>query len=423
MVRARVGLVVLSLVVAAVAVGCGGTSNPPAAAAGCTNASTVASVPTYSLAAAVMPKLARTSRATTAGDPVLKIGFIGMLAGKYQNYGVDAKDGVQLAIDQANAAGGVTFNGTKYTFALDAQDDNADATQGVQAAQKLVDDGVVAVIGGIFSTATIAESKIFSDNGITQISPSATNPKYTAQGFKTAFRVIGNDVAQGKADGDFLITTLGCKNIAVIDDKSTYGQGLADQVNTEVPVAGGTVIDREHVDQSASDFTAQLTTIKGKNPDAIFYGGYSAQAGPLTQQAHKLGLNIPIVMGDGCQDSDYTKLAGTDANNNFASNGGPAQSLMTGFAAFNAAFHAKFNVDVFQYAPQAYDATNIIINAVKTAGGTKSAILGAVASTSNFQGVAQTYTFTSTGDITNSIFTIYKVESGNWKAVKAVTSS
>jgi branched-chain amino acid transport system substrate-binding protein len=375
----------------------------------------------YTLAAAVLPKLA--ARTATGGDPVLKIGFVGMLAGKYQNYGVDAKDGVQLAIDQANAAGGVTYNGTKYTFALDAQDDNADATQGVQAAQKLVDDGVVAVIGGIFSTATIAESKIFSDNGITQISPSATNPKYTAQGFKTAFRVIGNDVAQGKANGDFLIKTLGCKNIAIIDDKSTYGQGLADQVNTEVPVAGGTVIDREHVDQTASDFTAQLTTIKGKHPDAIFYGGYSAQAGPLTSQAHKLGLNVPIVMGDGCQDTDYTKLAGTDANNNFASNGGPAQSLMTGFAAFNTAFHAKFNVDVFQYAPQAFDATNIIINAVKANGPTKAGILSGVAATKDYQGVVQTYTFTSTGDITNSIFTIYKVEGGTWKAVKAVTSA
>src|ERR1700674_3246900 len=195
MVRARVGLVVLSMVVAAVAIGCGGTTTPTAAA-GCTNLSTVASAPTgTSLSAAVLSTLAARPavgpRKSTGGDPVLKIGFIGILAGKYQNYGVDAKDGAQLAIDQANAAGGVTFNGTKYTFVLDAQDDNADATQGGQAAQKLVDDGVVAVIGGIFSTATIAESIIFHDNGITQISPSATNPKYTAQGFKTAFRVIG----------------------------------------------------------------------------------------------------------------------------------------------------------------------------------------------------------------------------------------
>lgn len=420
MVRARALIGLATLIVAAFA--CGGSSSTTPTA-GCTNLSSVASAQSsdISLAAAVLSKLA--TRPATAASTVVKIGFIGMLAGKYQNYGVDAKDGVQLAIDQANAAGGVIYNGTTYTFALDAQDDNADATQGVQSAQKLVDDGVVAVIGGIFSTATIAESKIFSDNGITQISPSATNPKYTAQGFKTAFRVIGNDVAQGKADGDFAIKTLGCKNIAVMDDKSTYGQGLADQVFAEASVAGGTVIDREHVDQSASDFTAQLTTIKGKHPDVIFYGGYSAQAGPLTQQAHKLGITVPIVMGDGCQDSDYTKLAGTDASNNFASNGGPAQTLMTGFAKFNADFHAKFNVDVFQYAPQAYDATNIIITAVKTAGATKPAILGAVAATKGFQGVAQSYTFTSTGDITNSIFTIYKVEGTSWKAVKAVTSA
>jgi branched-chain amino acid transport system substrate-binding protein len=411
------------MVVVAVAVACGG-STPGPTAAGCTNLNAVSSISSgnLSLAAAVLPKLAARP-ATLAGDPVVKIGFIGMLAGKYQNYGVDAKDGVQMAIDQANAAGGVTFNGKKYTFALDAQDDNADATLGAQNAQKLVDDGVVAVIGGIFSTATIAESKIFNDNGITQISPSATNPKYTAQGFKTAFRVIGNDVAQGKADGDFAVKTLGCKNIAIIDDKSTYGQGIADQVNNEIPVAGGTVVGREHVDQKASDFTAQLTTIKGKHPDAIFYGGYSAQAGPLTVQAHKLGLNVPIVMGDGCQDSDYTKLAGTDANNNFASNGGPDHSLMTGFAKFNTDFHAKFNVDVFQYAPQAYDAANIIINAVKTAGPTKAAILGAVAATKDFPGVVQNYSFTSTGDITSSIFTIYKVVDGNFKPVKAVTSA
>jgi len=421
MVRAR-GLVVLStLVVAAFA--CGGSSTTGTTTAGCTNLTSVSSVQSsdVTLAAAVLPKLA--ARPSTAATAVVKIGFIGMLAGKYQNYGVDAKNGAQLAIDKINAAGGVQNGGTTYTFKLDSQDDNADATQGVQAAQKLVDDGVVAVIGGIFSTATIAESKIFSDNGITQISPSATNPKYTAQGFKTAFRVIGNDVAQGKADGDFAVKTLGCKNIAIMDDKSTYGQGIADQVAGEVPTAGGTVVDREHVDQTASDFTAQLTTIKGKHPDAIFYGGYSAQAGPLTQQAHKLGITVPILMGDGCQDTDYTKLAGTDANNNFASNGGPDHSLMNGFAAFNTEYKTKFGQDLFQYAPQAFDAANIIMNAVKTGGATKAQILGAVAATKDYAGLAQTYTFTSTGDIANSIFTIYKVESGNFKAVKAVTST
>lgn len=403
----------------------GGTSGGTSSAC---NPNAVSAVPASggsALAAAATARL----MAYKPSDPVLKIGFIGMLAGKYQNYGIDAKNGAQLAIDQINSAGGVQYQGTAYTFQLDPVDDNADATQGAQNAQKLVDDQVVAVIGGIFSTATIAESKIFNDNGIAQISPSATNPKYTAQGFKTAFRVIGNDTAQGKTDADFTVKTLGCKNVAILDDKSTYGQGLADSVNTSIPSAGGKIVAREHLDATASDFTAQLTTIKGKHPDAIFYGGYSAQAGPLTSQARKLGIKVPFVMGDGCEDSDYTKLAGADADGNFASNGGPAQNLMSGFTDFNTKFKAKYSQDVFQYAPQAFDAANIIMSAVKTAGGgggdvkaARAAILGAVAATKDYKGLVQSYTFDSKGDITTSIFTVYKVESGNFKAVKAITT-
>jgi branched-chain amino acid transport system substrate-binding protein len=410
--------VVLAMVGTAVA--CGGTTTPSAAV--CTNLSSVASNPSsnVSLAVAVLPKLAARP-ATTAGDPVLKIGYIGILSGQYKAYGVDEQYGAQLALDQANAAGGVTYNGTTYTFALDSQDDAADATKGAQGATKLVDDKVVAVIGGTFSTATIAESKIFSDNGITQISPSATNPKYTTQGFKTAFRVVGRDDQQGPADADFIVKTLGCKNVGVMDDKSTYGQGLADAVNLQVTKDGAAVVDREHVDAAQSDFSAQLTAMKGHNPDVIFYGGYSPQFGPLVAQARRLGIKATFVSGDGSQNSESIKLAGTDAEGLFASNAGPAPSLQPGYAAFQTAYKAKFNQDIYQYAPQAFDATNIIIQAVKSNGGTKAAILTGVAATNNYQGVAQSYSFTGTGDVKESIFTIYKVESGKWKAVKAIT--
>lgn len=403
------------------AVACGGTTTPTAAA-GCTTLSSIASNPSsdFSLAAAVLPKLAARP-ATTAGDPVLKIGFIGILSGQYKAYGVDEQYGAQLALDAANAAGGVTFNGTKYTFTLDSQDDAADATKGAQGATKLVDDKVVAVIGGTFSTATIAESKIFSDNGITQISPSATNPKYTSQGFKTAFRVVGRDDQQGPADADFIVKTGGCKNVGVMDDKSTYGQGLADAVNGQVSKDGGTVVDREHVDATQSDFSAQLTTMKGHSPDVIFYGGYSPQFGPLVQQARRLGIKAIFVSGDGSQDPESIKLAGSDAEGQFASNAGPAPSLQPGYAAFQTAYKARFKQEIFQYAPQAFDATNIILNAIKTAGADKAAIRAAVAATNNYQGVAQTYSFTGTGDVKESIFTIYKVESGAWKPVKAIT--
>jgi branched-chain amino acid transport system substrate-binding protein len=356
----------------------------------------------------------------SASDPVLKLGFIGILSGQYKSYGVDELNGMQLAVDAANAAG-ITVNGTQYTLQVDSQDDAADATKGAAGATKLVDDKVVAVVGGTFSTATIAESKIFSDNGITQISPSATNPKYTSQGFKTAFRVVGRDDQQGPADADFIVKTLGCKNVGVIDDKSTYGQGLADNVAKQVPTDGGKVVDREHVAADQTDFSAQLTAMKGHSPDIIFFGGYSPQFGPMVHQARTQGIKATFVSGDGSQDPEFIKLAGNDANNQFASNAGPAPALQPGFADFNAKYKAKYNQDIFQYAPQAFDAANIIITAIKKAGADKAGILAAVAATSNYQGVAQSYSFTSTGDVKESIFTVYKVEGGAWKAVKAIT--
>jgi branched-chain amino acid transport system substrate-binding protein len=360
-------------------------------------------------------------RVQQGAGTVLKIGFIGILSGQYKSFGVDEQYGVQLAIDKVNAAGGITAGGTTYTLQLTSQDDAADPTKGAQGATKLVDEKVVAVIGGTFSGATIAESKIFSDNGIVQISPSATNPKYTSQGFKTAFRVVGRDDQQGPADADFIVKTLGCMNVGVMDDKSQYGQGLADAVNGQVPTDGGKVVDREHVDPTQSDFSAQLTTMKGHNPDIIFYGGYAPQFGPLIQQARRLGIKATFVSGDGSQDPEAIKLAGTDAEKQFASNAGPAPALQPGYAAFQTAYKAKYNQDIFQYAPQAYDAMNIVIEAIKKGGADKAAILAAVAATSGYQGVAQTYSFTSTGDVKESIFTFYKVEGGVWKPVKAVT--
>jgi len=421
MVRARGLAVLASATLLPLAFACGSTgSGGGGGTASTCKPDSVAAAPAQTAAFSAQLSSVVHRAAQTSNDPIIKIGYIGILSGQYTSYGVDEQRGAQLAIDAANAAG-VSYNGTSYTLQLDSQDDAADPTKGAQGATKLVDDKVVAVIGGTFSGATIAESKIFSDNGITQISPSATNPKYTSQGFKTAFRVVGRDDQQGPADADFIVKTLGCLNVGVMDDKSQYGQGLADAVNTQVPVDKGTVVDREHVDTNQTDFSAQLTAMKGHNPDVIFYGGYSAQFGPIVQQARRLGIKATFVSGDGSQDSDAIKLAGSDAEGLFASNAGPAPSLQPGYAAFQAAYKAKYNDNIFQYAPQAFDATNIIINAIKAGGADKAAILAGVAATNNYQGVAQSYTFTSTGDVKESIFTIYKVESGAWKAVKAVT--
>jgi branched-chain amino acid transport system substrate-binding protein len=305
---------------------------------------------------------------------------------------------------------------------LVAKDDQHDPQLAVTVAQQLVDEKVVAVVGHLNSGATIPASKIYNQNGITMISPSATNPKVTHQGFNNIFRVVGQDGSQGAANADFMVKTLGCKKIGIIDDKTAYGQGLADFVDKAVPGAGGTVVGHEHTTDKDTDFNAQLTSLKGKKPDIIFFGGIYPQGGPMALQMKKLGMKMPLVGGDGIKSGEFLKLAGDAKDGNFASDAGPDSSFIQGFAAFNAAYKAKFNQDVVQYAPEAYDAANIIINAIKTAGNDKAKIRTAVAATKDFKGIVQTYTFDANGDILNAVWTFYKSKGGKWVALKTVSA-
>ncbi len=418
------GLAVASVALAA----CGTTTGGGSAGGGCTNlnafrfgggstGSQSAAANTQAMAAQVV------NRQPNAATSVIKIGSIGPLTGDQQAIGVDEKNGVQLAVDEANASGGISVGGKTYTLQVDAKDDQHDPQLAVTGAQQLVDDGVLGVVGHLNSGASIPASAIYHTAGIVQISPSATNPKLTHQGFNNVFRVVGQDIAQGKADADFMVKTLGCKKIGIVDDKTAYGQGLADYVNDGVSAAGGTVVGREHTTDKDTDFTAQLTSLKGKNPDAIFFGGIYPQGGPMAAQIKKLGMkNVPLVGGDGIHSSKFLDLAGDNKDGNFASDAGPDRTFIAGFSDFNNRYKAKFGQDVVQYAPEAYDAANIIINAIKTAGSLdKAKIVAAVAATKNFKGIVQTYTFDSNGDILNAVFTLYKSQGGDWKALKTVS--
>ena len=363
------------------------------------------------------------NRLPNAAGAVIKIGSIGPLTGDQQAIGVDEKNGVALAVAEANAAG-FTAGGKAYTLQVDGKDDQHDPQLAVTGAQQLVDDKVVAVVGHLNSGASIPASAIYHDHGITQISPSATNPKLTHQGFNNVFRVVGQDISQGKADADFMVKTLGCKKVGIVDDKTAYGQGLADYVNTGVTADGATVVGREHTTDKDTDFTAQLTSLKGKSPDIIFFGGIYPQGGPMAAQIKKLGMtNVPLVGGDGIHSGKFLDLAGDNKDGNYASDAGPDNTLIAGFADFNTRYKAMFGQDVVQYAPEAYDAANIIINAIKTAGGPDTAkIRDAVAATKDYKGVVQTYTFDSNGDILNAVWTLYKSVGGKWKALKTVAA-
>jgi len=239
---------------------------------------------------------------------VVKIGHVGPTSGQIAHLGKDNENGARMAIEELNAKG-VTIGGKKVKLELLAEDDAGDPKQGTAAAQKLVDSKVHGVVGHLNSGTSIPASKIYSDAGIPQISPSATNPKYTRQGYKTTFRVVADDVHLGGTLGRYAAKDLKGKSIAVIDDRTAYGQGVADEFVKGVEAAGGKAVGREFTNDKATDFTAILTSLKAKNPDIVFFGGMDAVAGPMMRQMKQLGINAKFIGGDGICTTELPKLA------------------------------------------------------------------------------------------------------------------
>lgn len=357
--------------------------------------------------------------AAAPSEVIVKIGHAAPLTGNIAHLGKDNENGVRLAIDELNNEG-VEIGGQKVKFEMLSEDDQADPKTATTVAQRFVDAKVAGVIGHLNSGTTIPASKIYSDAGIPQISPSATNPAYTQQGFKTAFRVIANDVAQGGALGEFAATTLKAKKVAIIDDRTAYGQGLADEFEKAAKAKGVTVVGREFTTNQATDFMAILTTIKGKKPDVIFYGGMDAQAGPLTQQLKKLGIAAKVIGGDGFQTGEYIKLAGDNAEGQYASQPGMPKDKMPGFAAFNDKYKAKFNTEIQIYAPFTYDATRVMVEAMKRAGSADPAKYLPEMAKTDYTGVTGPIKFDDKGDIVGGQVTVYQVKNGAWEAVATV---
>jgi branched-chain amino acid transport system substrate-binding protein len=350
----------------------------------------------------------------------VKIGSASPLTGPQAHIGIDIKNGVQLAIDDLNAKG-VEIGGKKVKFELVAEDDEANPTKATTVAQKLVDAKVAAVVGHFNSGASIPASKIYSDAGIPQISPSSTNPKYTLQGFKTTFRVVAHDDQQGPTLGKFAIEKLKAKSAAVIDDSTAYGQGLADAFESTVKSAGVKVVAREHTTDKDTDFTAILTRIKGRKPDLIMFGGIDPQAGPMAKQMAALGIKAKFIGGDGMQTPNFIKLAGDAAEGVMASIPGLPKEQMPGGKAFLDKFKAKFNAEVELYAPMGYDAVMVFVDAMKRAGSTDPAKFLPEVGKTDYQGVIGPIAFDDKGDLKNGPITIYVVKAGKWDALETVT--
>ena len=354
---------------------------------------------------------------------IVKIGHVAPLSGPIAHLGKDNEYGARLAIEELNAKG-ITIGGKKVKFELLAEDDAADPKQGTAAAQKLVDQKVNGVVGHLNSGTSIPASKIYSDAGIPQISPSSTNPKFTRQGYKTTFRVVADDVHLGGTLGRYAVQKLSAKNIAVIDDRTAYGQGVADEFEKAAKAAGATIVGREFTTDKATDFTAILTTIKGKKPDVIFFGGMDAVAGPMIKQAKSLGLNAKFMGGDGICTGELVKLSGnTIADNQVycAEAGGVEGSQEKILADFNVKFKKRFNTDVQIYAPYVYDAVNVMVEAMVKANSSDPAkYLPVLAKTAGFKGVTGAIGFDEKGDIKNGSLTLHSFKAGKKISIAVV---
>ena len=349
---------------------------------------------------------------------IIRIGSVAPLTGPQAHIGKDNENGARLAVDEINSKG-LTLGDKRVELELIGEDDQADPKTATIVAQKLVDQGVQAVIGHLNSGTTIPASKYYHDAGIPQISPSATAIAYTAQGYKTAFRVMANDEQQGRALGQYAVTKMGAKRIAVIDDRTAYGQGLADEFEKAAHAAGGEIVAHEFTNDRATDFTAILTSIKGKSPDLLFFGGMDPQGGPMTQQMKRLGLKAKLLGGDGLQNVNYIKLAGIDAEGVTASSPGLPLEAMPGGPDFKQRFEAKYGV-IQVYAPYAYDAVNVLVEAMKRAGSANPAKVLPELTKTDYQGVTGHLQFDEKGDTKGGAVTLYQVKNGAWTVLETV---
>ncbi|HET7731546.1 MAG TPA: branched-chain amino acid ABC transporter substrate-binding protein [Usitatibacter sp.] len=354
------------------------------------------------------PADAKTAAPAAPAGTTVTIAHAGPLTGSIAHLGKDDENGVALAVAQANDKK-ITIDGKPVTFRMMSEDDQADPKVGTTVAQKLVDAKVAAVIGHLNSGVTIPASEIYNKAGIPVISGSATNPTLTERGLKTVFRTVGRDDQQGPAIASYIAGELKAKKVAIIDDKTAYGEGLANEVEKTLKGSKVNIVGRERTTDKETDFKAILTKIKAKNPDVVFHGGMDATGGPMLKQARELGIKAVFAFGDGACTDEMGKLAGQAAEGMVCSQAGlPREAASKDFAD---AFKAKYG-EIKQYAPYFYDATMAVVEAMKKANSTDPAKFSPELFNVSFTGATGTVAFDAKGDRKDAEMTIFKLQGG-----------
>jgi branched-chain amino acid transport system substrate-binding protein len=361
---------------------------------------------------------------SAGAQEVIKIGHVGPVSGPSAHLGKDNENGAKMAVEELNAKG-FKIDGKPVKFVLQLEDDASDPKQGTAVAQKLVDAKVNGVIGHLNSGTSIPASKIYYDAGIPQISPATTQTKYTQQGFNSTFRVVANDAKLGGTLGAYAVGKMGAKKIAVIDDRTAYGQGVADEFikGAKKALPGVQIVGKEFTNDKATDFNAILTTIKGKNPDLVFFGGMDSVGGPLLRQMKALGIKAKYMGGDGICTEPFAKLAGDAATNGTvicAEAGGVSPEQQKNMDDFVARYKKKYNADVQIYAPYVYDAVMTMATAMAEAKSSQPAKYLPFLHKIKYQGVTGLISFDPKGDIKDGALTLFTYTDGKKTKVEVV---
>ncbi|OFA02113.1 branched-chain amino acid ABC transporter substrate-binding protein [Duganella phyllosphaerae] len=384
-----------------------------------THAPKIALAVALGLTSAALPGLAN-------AQDIIKIGHAAGTSGTAAHLGKDNENGARMAVEELNAKG-VVIGGKKYKIVLQAEDDGSDPKQGTAVAQKLVDAKVNGVIGHQVSGTTIPASRIYFNAGIPQISPSASNPQYTRQRFASAFRNIANDEQQGAALARYALQNVKARRIAVIDDRTAYGKGLADEFSKNIkrlgPAAGAAIVSTQYTTDKATDFNAILTTVRATKPDLVFYGGMDAVAAPMLRQMKQLGFPVKFMGGDGMCSDSVPRLAGDGMNDDqvlCAEAGGVAPAQEKALTDFKAAYKKRFGVEVQTYAPQTYDALMTMVDAMQQAGSPDPVKYLPYLAKIHHKGVTGDISFDARGDIKDGALTIFTFQKGKRVKVAVV---
>ncbi len=358
-----------------------------------------------------------------SAQQVVKIGHVGPVSGPNSHLGKDNENGARMAIDELNAKG-FTIDGKKVTLQLVAEDDGSDPKQGTAVAQKLVDAKVKGVIGHLNSGTSVPASKIYNDAGIPQISPATTATQYTRQRFPGTFRVVANDAKLGGTLGKYAVDTLKVKNIAIIDDRTTYGQGVATEFAKGAKGPGVKIVGKEFTSATATDYTAILTSIRAKKPDLVFFGGMDSVGGPMLKQMKALGIEARFMGGDGICTEALGRLAGDAVGEGkviCAEAGGVTGAEQEkAIADFRTRFKQKTGTEVQLYSPYVYDAVMVMAAAMQAAKSAEPAKYLPELKKINYRGVTGQIAFDASGDINNGALTLYTFKGGKRSKMEVI---